>query len=558
MLLSVVEPIWLVVFLGFITGGALVVKYVHDVREYHRSNKESMEQHLPPRYPAYIPYLGTIVPLLWDFSSFLQRVTSYGSRLTSSRISIGPNCDVFLFQDRSTVKEIWKRSATMCAGKVHVFACRYMFGMAEKTLSRYAADNSGPFLKPYPGSNVSPQDRIHRLLAGGIDKALTGSGFGPKLERFRDSYISRIQHLKPADEKGWIEIADFHKFAHHTVGASIIQSLFGPGLTRLNPTFMEDLFEFEHWFPLLAKGLPEFIIPKAYAVRRKLHSHFKRWYAYNREHFTESSIGPDGDSDPFWGSEWMRQRQETLKVLQDEDSLAAGDLGVAWASLSNIVAASALIVLHVTQDQELHNRVRNELRSNFGQQSLAEIDLKKLSNNPLLASVYAETLRLYVETFTLVSSPIEDVPLGKYWLPKGKLGIVNSAMAHRDEEFWNTKDGQYPLNKFWADRFLIDPNDPTSGPSKIIRQEPNYENPEDTTPHFSLKGLEGSWIPYGGGNLVCPGRFLAKNVMIFTCAFLTQEFDVEILTKDLKFGSRNYGFGISMTKKPIQVRMKKR
>lgn len=202
--------------------------------------------------------------------------------------------------------------------------------MTEKTLSRYAADNSGPFPKPYPGSQISPENRIHRIMNEGIDKALTGPGFDPKLQRFRKTLMSRTQLLTPTDGE-WIEIPDLHKFIHHTVGLSLIQAIFGPHLVQLNPTFMDDLFEFEHWFPLLAKGVPSFIVPKAYAVRRRLHSHFKRWYAHARENFTESSIDPDGDGDPFWGSEWMRQRQKNLDLLQDEDSLAAGDLGVAWA-----------------------------------------------------------------------------------------------------------------------------------------------------------------------------------------------------------------------------------
>lgn len=254
----------------------------------------------------------------------------FAGRLTSSRITVFPFFDVYLFQDRETIKEIWKKSAAMCAGKVHVLACKYMFGMSGRTLALYAADNSGPFPKPFPGSHVLPENRIHRILNNGIDKALTGPGFDPKLQRFRRSLISQIQHLDATDQ-GWIEIRNFHEFMHHTVGLSIVKAIFGPNLVRLNPTFMDDLFEFEHWFPILAKGVPSFIAPKAYAVRRRLHSHFKRWYAYAREHYSESSIDPDGDADPFWGSEWMRQRQEALHKLQDEDSLAAGDLGVAWA-----------------------------------------------------------------------------------------------------------------------------------------------------------------------------------------------------------------------------------
>lgn len=154
--------------------------------------------------------------------------------------------------------------------------------------------------------------------------------------------------------------------------------------------------------------------------------------------------------------------------------------------------------MHVTESEELTTRVRSEVSSNFGQEPLSQIDLKKLSNIPLLASLYAETLRLYVETFTLVSAPLENVSLGKFWLPKGQLGIVNSALAHQDHEFWNTQDGVRPLKSFWPDRFITDPADPSSGPSKMVRQSTNPDNPNDKAAFFSVKGLEGSWIPYGG------------------------------------------------------------
>jgi hypothetical protein len=542
------------VLAGVALGAAVILHYVYDTRAYHRTNRQPSKIQLAPRYPVMIPYLGTILLLLWDWSALLKRATCYADCLTSSRLSIGPHYDVHLFQDRDTIKEIWKKSAVMCAGKVHVFACRYMFGMKEKTLLRYAADDSGPFLKPYPGSKTASKDRIHRILNDGVETALTGAGFDPKLQRFRTDLMAQVNGLSPMDGE-WIQIPNFHKFIHDTVGLSIIRAIFGPNLTQLNPTFMDDLFEFEHWFPLLAKGLPSFIIPKAYDIRRRLHSHFKRWYAYAREHFTEDSISSDGDGDPFWGSDWMRRRQKALALLEDEDSLAAGDLGVSWASLSNIVAASALLVFHVASDSELTSRMETEIASTFGKQSLADINLKTLSNKPVLASFYAETLRLYVQTFTLVSAPLRDVPLGKYWLPKNALGIVNSDMAHMDNEFWNTKNGEHPVSSFWADRFVVDPKDPTSGPSNLAYRSPKTKG---TEPYFSTEGLEGSWIPYGGGHLVCPGRFLAKNVMIFTCALLTREFEIEVLSKELEFTSRNYGFGISMPKQAIAIRMRRK
>ena len=67
------------------------------------------------------------------------------------------------------------------------------------------------------------------------------------------------------------------------------------------------------------------------------------------------------------------------------------------------------MLIHVAQNEELTNRVRKDVFSRLGQGSLADIDLKELSNSPILSSIYAETLRLYVHTFTIVSSPLEDV-----------------------------------------------------------------------------------------------------------------------------------------------------
>ncbi|PHH89635.1 hypothetical protein CDD83_5619 [Cordyceps sp. RAO-2017] len=74
----------------------------------------------------------------------------------------------------------------------------------------------------------------------------------------------------------------------------------------------------------------------------------------------------------------------------------------------------------------------------------SKADLRALSSSPLLSSIYAETLRLHVKSFTVVSSPVEDITLGKNMLPKYCIGLVNSHISHTDEQFWNTGDGQQP------------------------------------------------------------------------------------------------------------------
>jgi hypothetical protein len=61
-----------------------------------------------------------------------------------------------------------------------------------------------------------------------------------------------------------------------------------------------------------------------------------------------------------------------------------------------------------------------------------------------------------------------------------------------------------------------------------------------------------------GGHLICPGRFLAKNVIIFTCALFLKEFDIQVSTKRVEFSSRWYGFGTEMPKHAIAVRIKRK
>ena len=94
--------------------------------------------------------------------------------------------------------------------------------------------------------------------------------------------------------------------------------------------------------------------------------------------------------------------------------------------------------------------------------------------------------------------------LGRYRLPKAKLGLWNSDLPHMDEQFWNTKGGQYPVSEFWAERFLVEEGDPASGPvrpearTKEGRGGSGEKEDRKGKVSFTTEGLDGSWVPYGG------------------------------------------------------------
>lgn len=243
-----------------------------------------------------------------------------------------------------------------------------------------------------------------------------------------------------------------------------------------------------------------------------------------------------------------------------------------------------LSAFHIFKDKDLLARVRHDLQQCTGDRPVRDIEPHQLEKGmPLLSSVYAETLRLYIKLHSVYSSPHEDVDLGTWKLPKGSPVILSSEPSHMDATFWNTQDGRHPVGSFWADRFIVDPSDPESGPVRPECRKPlvRPEKYEEMKPYFSTQGCEGAWIPYGGklnshpgcghylihvadahprpgGYSICPGRFLAKNVVTFTSALLASQFDIEIYSESIEFTNRRYGMGVDELKHYIPFRIRRR
>ncbi|RAL15136.1 uncharacterized protein BO97DRAFT_421927 [Aspergillus homomorphus CBS 101889] len=213
----------------------------------------------------------------------------------------------------------------------------------------------------------------------------------------------------------------------------------------------------------------------------------------------------------------MRERQRFLLAAdeQDDAALASTDLGLIWTSITNAVPLAMLTVLYIIADPILLHRVRASLRdegaiipSSTGGKEEVTIGVAKVLANPLLQAVYAETLRLYVQAYVTQCSAHQGVTVGRWWLDQNGVVMVSSYANHMNKQLWNEgSDGAHPVQTFWADRFLRYPQDPLSGPHR--RSTPSCSSNTEVPPAridkastrrplFSLAGLEGMWIPYGG------------------------------------------------------------
>jgi hypothetical protein len=81
----------------------------------------------------------------------------------------------------------------------------------------------------------------------------------------------------------------------------------------------------------------------------------------------------------------------------------------------------------------------------------------------------AETLRLRVAMFVTRTPDEQSYDLGPWKCPPKMDMVLSSRTSALNPNIWNagtTEDPPHPLDTFWADRFLIYPDDPTSGPLK--------------------------------------------------------------------------------------------
>ena len=205
--------------------------------------------------------------------------------------------------------------------------------------------------------------------------------------------------------------------------------------------------------------------------------------------------------------------------------------------------------------------------------------IDSLCSMPLLQAMYADTLRLYTSLFSVRSASHASFTLCNFKIPKDELVAVDSRVAAMDSNAWNTgtptadANTPHPLHRFWAERFLVYPADRTSGPLRVnpaVKPQvsvpgssaPPHGHDGKASPRFSMDGLAGAWVPYGGGNRQCPGRNFAKQEIILGFAIVLSTLEIELSGND-NHERRNpdmkyYGLGTLPPKGTIPFRVRRR
>lgn len=172
------------------------------------------------------------------------------------------------------------------------------------------------------------------------------------------------------------------------------------------------------------------------------------------------------------------------------------------------------------------------------------MDIDGLGKKPLLQSTYAEVLRLRVSILVSRMAEFGDISFSDYAIRRNEFVLMPTDGLHFNEAAWRRAgrpSNNAPLSGFDARRFLVQSD---AGP-----------------PEFSTDGLAGLWIPFGGGERMCPGRHLAKLEMILTYAYLFSKYDLElghVDTESVQCDMRFAPFGALPPNRQVPFRIRRK
>ena len=201
----------------------------------------------------------------------------------------------------------------------------------------------------------------------------------------------------------------------------------------------------------------------------------------------------------------------------------------------------------ILRDSNLLNEVRAVVaaRRTYTAGGSPDFDIPKLCGDPLLQSVYAESMRMHNTTFLMRGVGRETFDLNGWEIPPASVMIISVHYAQMDPGIWAPEPDSMPPDVFFPGRFL-----------KVRGQ---CDRPSDL--EFSLKSYAGSWIPYGTGSRMCPGRHFAKQEIIVGCAIMLSLFDIEMTGSLDEFPGHDtdgFGFGVLWPTKKFPVRIRRR
>ncbi|KAI9660714.1 MAG: hypothetical protein M1821_010066 [Bathelium mastoideum] len=262
---------------------------------------------------------------------------------------------------------------------------------------------------------------------------------------------------------------------------AIQDAYFGEPLAKIDPELPHILAKFDELSYQAWYRYPSIITPTRNRLEARIRNSLKQFF----------DMPKDQRKSPAWFTQSLED--ECRAIGFQESDLISLMMFMYWGITTNTSKVGFWIFAHVIFQPELGTIIRAETAPAL--RSDGSIDTEYLVKEcPKLNSIWLETLRLSASS-TAVRYIVEDTKVGETVLPKGNALMYSARQLHLDNGAFGEKHNEFDPMRFY--------NRPSLG------RDPSYR-------------------PFGGGETLCPGRHLAKHVVLTFVALSLRRYNFSL------------------------------
>jgi hypothetical protein len=480
---------------------------------FYRTAQSSALGKRPPTIPYWVP------GIFHGFSVITQGPPAFFASLTKQYCDhapfiakIGP-LSILVVRDANHVKKVFQSVKQMTPKDLHVRVYGKVMGSPKAALDILNAIGTG--------NKESEQVEYAHLTVPRLFFS------GTSLVPMADIYIATLRRNmdnKMFQSKSWTEIEDLWSFFQIEIARATMETIFGSKLLKSYPKVVSDFWEFDKNIENFTRGLPRFMMPAAFNARDRLQENLKNWLQAEHQGGNLAKVGSEGpDWDPNKGSKFFQTRDGIFANIPslDYQARAAEAMALMQGSTSNTMPSTFWYIFETLRKPHLYKYLTNETAPHYDS-GTGKYDISTLTAHPIIQSMHAEVGRLRMATGTMRTNGVDNFKLDENWtVPKGTSVMIFSHDLGLNTELWANARPQTidkPLDQFWPERFIIPDKNTNTIPSKD----------EIRKGRFSMEGVGGLHVPFGGGQHLCPGRYFAKAVQAGTLAVLLNEYEIQL------------------------------
>ncbi|KAH7009626.1 cytochrome P450 [Ilyonectria destructans] len=337
-----------------------------------------------------------------------------------------------------------------------------------------------------------------------IHPAMTGAHLH-RMNATALNYVSNELHAIGSGGEA-LEVINLYQWVRDLMTLATTEALYGPdNPIKKHSGLVQDLWTFERDLPMLLLNVfPSITARVAHNARANLQTALAEYYGAEKDHHEDAA-------------QIVKTRANVLRSYGFPGTEVGNfELALLHVATANTIPTLFWFMAQIFTRPELVMRLREEVMpaAQHGTDNEVTIDITTLDQKcPLLVSCYREAIRLSNQAVgnrrVLEDTTVSDGKGNSYLLKKGLNVQMSAEVLHSLKDVWGDN-----VDEFDPERFIEISGKENSQTEKAKRL---------------------SFIPFGGGRNLCPGRnfAFAENLGFVTCLLLG--FDISPLSQDADF-----------------------